>query len=107
MLTIVPSRRAANQRIDQLLGAHDRRSDFESRSAWTHDTTTLRELTARAYREHPRPGRLLQPPAPRFLLAEILDRLATGKELHGVEGVAFRDGDEIRKNACENTKGIR
>ncbi len=75
MLTIVPSRRAANQRIDQLLAAHEGRSGFESRSAWTHDTTTLRELTARAYCEHPSPGRLLQPPAPRFLLAEILEQL--------------------------------
>jgi len=75
MLTVVPSRRAANQRIDRRLAEREPFSGFESRSAWTHGTTTLRELTARAYRDHPRPGRLLQPPAPRFLLAQILEQL--------------------------------
>lgn len=75
MLIVVPSRRAANQRIDQRLAGRDPLSGFASQSAWTHDTTTLRELTARAYRDHPRPGRLLQSPAPRFLLAEILEQL--------------------------------
>jgi hypothetical protein len=75
MLTVVPSRRAANQRIDQRLAEREGPSSFASRNAWAHDTTTLRELTARAYRDHPSPGRLLQPPAPRFLLAEILEQL--------------------------------
>ncbi|MEJ2152978.1 MAG: hypothetical protein P8Y29_08515 [Gemmatimonadota bacterium] len=75
MLTVVPSRRAANQRIDQRLAEREPLSGFASRSAWTHDTITLRELTARAYHDHPRPGRLLQSPAPRFLLAEILEQL--------------------------------
>lgn len=75
MLTVVPSRRAANQIIDQRLAEREPFSGFGSRSAWTHDTTTLRELTARAYRDHPSPGRFLQSPAPRFLLAEILEQL--------------------------------
>jgi hypothetical protein len=75
MLTVVPSRRAANQMIDRRLAEHEPLSGFGARSAWTHDTTTLRELTARAYRDHPSPGRLLQSPAPRFLLAEILEQL--------------------------------
>jgi hypothetical protein len=75
MLTVVPSRRAANQTIDRRLAEREPFSGFASRSTWTYETTTLRELTARAYRDHPSPGRLLQPPAPRFLLAEILEQL--------------------------------
>jgi hypothetical protein len=75
MLTVVPSRHAADQRIDRRLAEREPLSGLGSRSTWTHDTTTLRELIARAYHDHPAPGRLLQPPAQRFLLAEILEQL--------------------------------